>query len=226
MPICAGAGYLGAVELMDPTSLRSATELVMKNTSTEDAINTYNAIMNSQVNGLGKLKESKYPDLTSQDSTDTLATNRLTLYDVMEASANRDNISREWITSMEITFQTGYTTFQSTYEEFKNVNLSTVHTFLTILSQFPDTFIARRVGLKKSKFVEDAVHIGMNTAREVSERATQVLNLGGLSTVEGKNAVIKFDEELKQTGTDMNPGTTADLTASSLLTVLLCGLRP
>ena len=226
MPVCAGAGYLGSVELMDPTSLRSATELVMKNTSTEDAINTYHAIMNSQVTGLGKLKESKYPDLTNQDATDDLISDKVTLYDVMEASANRDNISREWITGMEITFQTGYTTFQSTYEEFKNVNLSTVHTFLTILSKFPDTFIARRLGLKKTKFVEDAVNIGMNTAREISERATQVLKLGGLSTTEGKNAAIKFDEELKQAGTDMNPGTTADLTASSLLTVLLCGLRP
>jgi len=66
----------------------------------------------------------------------------------------------------------------------------------------------------------------MNTAQEISDRATQVLKLGGLSTVEGKNAAIKFDDELKQAGTDMNPGTTADLTASSLLTALLCGFRP
>jgi len=226
MPICAGAGYLGAIELIDHTSLRSATELVMENTGTEDAVNMYHAIINSQVNGLGILKESKFPDLTSRDATDALVSDRLTLYDVMMASANRDSISREWITGMEITFRTGYATFKSTYEEFKNVNLSTVHTFLTILSKFPDTFIARRVGLKKTKFVEDAVKIGINTAREISERATQVLKLGGLSTTEGKNAAIKFDEELKQAGTDMNPGTTADLTASSLLTVLLCGLRP
>jgi len=226
MPICAGAGYLGAVELIEPASLRSATELVMEHTSTEDALNTYHAIIDSQVNGLGKLKESKYPDLTNKDATNDLVSNKLTLYDVMMASANRDNISREWITGMEITFQTGYTTFKSTYDEFKNVNLSTVHTFLTILSKFPDTFIARRVGLKKTQIIEDAVKIGMNTAQEISDRAAQVLKLGGLSTVEGKNAAIKFDDELKQAGTDMNPGTTADLTASSLLTALLCGFRP
>ncbi len=226
MPICAGAGYLKSVEFIEPSSLRSATKLVMENTSTEDAVNTYHAILNSQVNGLGKLKDLKHPDLTSRDATNDLLSNKFTLYDVMMASASRDTISREWISGMEITFQIGYTTFKSTYDEFQNVNLSTVHTFLTILSKFPDTFIARRVGLKKTKYVEDAVKIGMNTAQEISDRATQILKLGGLSTIEGKKALIQFDADLKQAGTDMNPGTTADLTASSLLTAILCGFRP
>ena len=226
MPICAGAGYLGSVELIEPSSLRSATKLVMENTSTEDAVNTYRAILNSQVNGLGKLKESENPDLTGRDAINDLVSNKFTLYDVMIASASRDTISKEWLSGMEITFQVGYTTFKSTYKEFQNVNLSTVHTFLTILSKFPDTFIARRVGLKKTKFVEDAVKIGMSVAQEISNRAAQVLKLGGLSTIEGKKALIQFDDDLKQAGTDMNPGTTADLTASTLLTAILCGFRP
>jgi len=226
MPICAGAGYLGSIGLIEPSSLRSATKLVMENTSTEDSVNTYRAILNSQVNGLGKLKEPEHPDLTSREATNDLVSNKFTLYDVMMASSSRDTISREWISGMEVTFQLGYTTFKSTYEEFKNVNLSTVHTFLTILSKFPDTFIARRVGLKKVKFVEDAVKIGMGIAQEISDRAAQVLKLGGLSTIEGKKALIQFDADLKLAGSDMNPGTTADLTASSLLVAILCGFRP
>jgi len=68
-----------------------------------------------------------------------------------------------------------------------------------------------------------AVELGMSVAREVSRRAGEALRLGGLTTEEGRRAVLELDKNLR--GRGINPGTTADLTASSLLVAILAGLR-
>jgi triphosphoribosyl-dephospho-CoA synthetase len=94
----------------------------------------------------------------------------------------------------------------------KSLNTSVVHTFLKILSERPDTFIARKVGKGKTK--------------EISEEAKEVLNRGGLDTAEGKKSLAKFDRKLRRKGNSCNPGTTADLTAATLALAIIGGYRP
>jgi len=100
-----------------------------------------------------------------------------------------------------------------------------VHTFLRILSKVPDTFIARKIGLKRVSDVKDAVRIGKMETKWISEMAEKALSLGGLTTKEGTSFLWKFDNKLQSLGGDYNPGTTADLTASSLMIALLSGLK-
>jgi triphosphoribosyl-dephospho-CoA synthase len=86
-----------------------------------------------------------------------------------------------------------------------------VHSFLKVLSERPDTFISRKIGVTK--------------AQEVSAGAGQVLQLGGVETPEGKESIVKFDQKLRDSGNDYNPGTTADITAAALALCTLSGYR-
>jgi triphosphoribosyl-dephospho-CoA synthase len=148
-----------------------------------------------------------------------------TLFDLMHVSAPWDTIAQEWITGMKISFELGYSTVHQTYYETGNLNVATVHTFLTLLSRYPDTFIARKVGVKVIQDIPKAVAFGLSKAKEVSAKAATILQMGGLTTSKGKKALLAFDKEL-QVDPTLSPGTTADLTAAALLIAILCGLRP
>jgi triphosphoribosyl-dephospho-CoA synthetase len=87
-----------------------------------------------------------------------------------------------------------------------------MHTFLKVLSEHPDTFIARKVGFEK--------------AREISLNAKKVLELGGVETSKGRKGILEFDKKLRESGNLLNPGTTADLTAAALALCILSGYRP
>jgi triphosphoribosyl-dephospho-CoA synthase len=94
----------------------------------------------------------------------------------------------------------------------KDLNSSIVNSFLKVLSIHPDTFISRKIGVKK--------------AQEVSEDAKEILILGGTESTKGKDALIAFDKKLRKAGNDYNPGTTADITAAALALTTLSGYRP
>jgi triphosphoribosyl-dephospho-CoA synthetase len=85
-----------------------------------------------------------------------------------------------------------------------------VHAYLKILSERPDTFIARKVGKEK--------------AEGVSCDAKAVLELGGLEIENGKKP-HSFDKKLRLSQNKCNP-TTADLTAAALALCPLRGYRP
>jgi len=53
-----------------------------------------------------------------------------------------------------------------------------------------------------------------------------MLEKGGLETPEGKAAILEFDKKLRQSGSHLNPGTTADITAATLALCVLSGYRP
>jgi triphosphoribosyl-dephospho-CoA synthase len=90
-------------------------------------------------------------------------------------------------------------------------NGSVIETFLLVLSEYPDTLIARKAGMDK--------------AREVSLRARQVLSSGS-DTAEGRKELLEFDNWLRASSNLLNPGTTADVMAAALSLCVLGGYRP
>jgi triphosphoribosyl-dephospho-CoA synthetase len=50
--------------------------------------------------------------------------------------------------------------------------------------------------------------------------------LGGVETAQGKESMRLFDKELRDSGNDYNPGTTADITAATLALRIISGFRP
>jgi triphosphoribosyl-dephospho-CoA synthase len=136
----------------------------------------------------------------------------MNLFHVFELAASRDSICSEWITNYQITFKVGYPYFTKELSRTRNLNEATVNTYLKILSQIPDTLIARKAGQQKSRYV--------------SRRAKDALELGGVSSAAGLKAIHQLDEELRANKHILNPGSTADITAAVLSLALISGYKP
>jgi len=161
---------------------------------------------------LGKVEDNSAPDINSPAYIAEIRAKSLSLYKVMKICSKWDTICQELATGLEITFEVGYPALMRFYNKTHDINVATVHTFLTILTAIPDTLVARKQGTK--------------IAEKISADAKDALAKGGLLTEEGKRALNRMDKELRTPENSLNPGTTADLTASSLMVATLCGLRP
>ncbi len=207
-PLAAASGITLAKEgKIEMKKLRANLSSVLKSTTPEDALNVYDAILIANPGGLGGMDEL---DVKNKASKKKIKEERISLYEIMNLSSEWDNISREWVTDMQITFEFGYPLVKKLYGRTKNMNTTTVQSFLELLSKYPDTFVQR-------------IH-GKKIAERVSEKARAIIKEGGMLTSKGGALITKFDEELRENG--INPGTTADLTASSLMLAILDGMRP
>jgi len=211
---------------ISPVSLRGNVSEIMLSTTPIDAVEVYEAIrLVTSPRKLGRLKNNGVPDLYDEEASRKILEKSISLFDVMKESSSYDTIARELVTGMEISFKIGYAELIETFSRTHDINAATVHTFLKILSKVPDTFIARKIGLKKVSDVKEAVRIGIEETTWISETAERILNLGGLTTRKGTFLLWELDRKLQSLGKDYNPGTTADLTAASLMIALLCGLK-
>jgi triphosphoribosyl-dephospho-CoA synthase len=209
VPIAIASGITFAAGEFSISRLRRNIKSVVRSTSPEDAVNLYEAISIARPGGLGKAPKL---DVTDAASRKKILEGRVSLYEVFKISAPWDSISSEWVNNYPITFNIGYPFFIQQLEETNDVNTATVHTFLKILSEIPDTLIARKVEVTKAK--------------EVSAQARTVLEEGGLNTSRGRNILQKFDAKLRDPAHKLNPGTTADITSAVLALAILNGYRP
>jgi len=213
-------------DAVSPTSLQSNVKEIMRSTTPRDAIAVYEAItLVGSPRELGRANGRYAPDLYDEQARRRIHEEGISLFDVMEESSSYDTVAKELVTGMDVSFKIGYKELMETFKNTGDINIATVHIFLRILSKVPDTFIARKVGLKKVSDIKKAVELGIRETKWISETAERVLNLGGLSTEKGKEAVWEFDRKLQSLGKDYSPGTTADLTAAALMIALLCGLK-
>ena len=222
-PISAAAGMIGSLEDSneniggsnnsidkgcskgtDITNLRKNIGLIMDSTTPDDAVNLYDAINIADAGGMGERDEL---DVGSDAAKDELIEKGINMFDVLDISAEWDMLSYELTNKMPVTFETGFPVFRSVKSDY-DINKATVQTFLTILSKYPDTLISRKYGEEKAK--------------AVSNGAQAVLDKGGILT-DGLGLVEKFDDKLVKN--KLNPGTTADLTASSIMVALLDEFR-
>lgn len=174
--------------------IRKNIKILMANTSVDDACDLYDAINIADAGGMGDQDEY---DVASDSAKQELRQNNQTMYDVLKISAPWDMLAREMTSDMPAVFEIGYPTYHKLREE-KTQNEACVLTFLTILSQVPDTLISRKYGS------DEALKISMMTR--------DLLNLKDSEDFMDK--VSEFDEFLYKN--KYNPGTTADLTAASI----------
>jgi triphosphoribosyl-dephospho-CoA synthase len=209
-PLAVAAGMTPAKGnfVFEVPRLRENVKLTVESTTPEDAVHLYEAIDIAKPSGLNGA-----PDLDVRDphSKERLLKENVSLYQVFKIAAGYDDICSEWVNNYPITFNLAYPYLM---EQLKNEDLNTaiIHTFLKVLSEHPDTFIARKVGFEK--------------ASEISLDAKKVLQLGGLETSNGKKIILEFDRKLRESGNLFNPGTTADITAAALALCILSGYRP
>jgi len=197
-PISVAAGMFD-----DVNSFRERIDQIMRSTTPEDAVNLYRAINIAAAGGMGQQDDL---DVSAESSLQKLRDDNVNMFSVLEMSSEWDKLSYELTHKMPVTFEIGYPTFKKLKSEYET-NQATVQTFLTILSQVPDTLISRKFGDHKAK--------------EVRVSAKSILEEGGILTKKGIYSVEKFDQEL--IGNGLNPGTTADFTAASIMMAYLDG---
>jgi triphosphoribosyl-dephospho-CoA synthase len=205
-PIAAAAGMTKVFSL---PRLRKKIKVVVESTTPEDAVAVYDAIALVNPGGLNKAAEL---DVTDPKSKKTILDEGVTLLDTFKIASSYDSITSEWVNNYPITFDLGYPYFVRQLEETGDINTATVHAFLKILSEVPDTFISRKVGQSK--------------AESISAEAKKVLNEGGLTTHLGRNLLLKLDGNLRDPKNDLSPGTTADITEAVLALNNLKGYKP
>jgi triphosphoribosyl-dephospho-CoA synthase len=208
-PLVIAAGMTLAKQKISLSRLRENLKLIVESTTPVDAVDVYEAIALANPSALGKVPKL---DVTNPTSKQRILEEHVTLFDVFKIASDYDSIASEWVKNYPITFDLGYPFFAEQLESTKDINVATVHTFLEILSKIPDTFIARKVGLEKAK--------------DVSTRARQVLDKGGLTTRTGTQQLWNLDKRLRDPTHALSPGTTADITQAVLALALLEGYRP
>jgi triphosphoribosyl-dephospho-CoA synthase len=195
-PLSAAAGMVDDIDEI-PYNI----DEMLRSTTPNDAANLYEAINIAEAGGMGVQDEL---DVGSEDAKNELMKKGINMFDVLDLSSQWDMLAYELTRTMPITFGIGYPTFKEV-KESHGINKATVQTFLTILSIYPDTLIARKYGLE--------------TAQEVSVDASLIIKEGGVLTEKGMDMLNNFDQDLIEK--NLNPGTTADLTASSVMVALL-----
>ncbi|MEM1552483.1 MAG: triphosphoribosyl-dephospho-CoA synthase [Candidatus Bathyarchaeia archaeon] len=193
----------------DPSILRQNLKGVVEATTPEDAVAVYEAVRTAKPSGLGKAPDL---DVNDPNSIKRIIDEKISLYQVFKIASSYDMVCSEWVNNYRVTFEHAYPMLMRNLKEDGDLNTAIIHTFLAILAKHPDTFIARKVGLKK--------------ACEVSAMAEEVLKSGGLKKVVGRKKLRQFDAMLRKESNLLNPGTTADIIAAALALAVLSGYRP
>ncbi len=134
---------------------------------------------------------------------DVRAPANVSLREAMAAAAHRDSIASEYSSGYEIVFRTGLPLLASSLGDGVRPLEAIVLLHVGLLASHPDTLIERKAG--------------GTSARAVTAAAREVLA--------GRRSLEDFDTSLRTPDHRLNPGTTADLVAATLLAALLSGVR-
>lgn len=209
-PISAGAGVALSRGPLDLIELREDIKNIIKKSQSKDSIHIYDAI--NKAMSQENLGSSNKLDITNSKSIETIKKDNITPLEIFEICSKKDSICKEWVTGFNIVFEQGYPFLNEKLSRGAGINNATVDTFLKILSENPDTLIIRKSGKKN--------------ADQVSQKAKQILEIGGTQSEEGINKLWTLDKELRKKKGRLNPGTTADLTAATLFVLCLSGWKP
>ena len=170
MPVAVGAGMTSTEKRyqFDFSVLRKNIDLTIKSSTAWDSVHLYEAVDIANPSGLNEAPDL---DVTDPHSKERLIKENITLFEVFKIASAYDDICAEWVNNYHVTFDLAYPYLMEQLKS-KPLNTAVVHTFLKILSEHPDTFIARKVGKERAKEVsEDAK--GSHRARWVRNRKRQ-----------------------------------------------------
>ena len=177
-------------------SLRQALNRVLTTTTLEDAEWVFKAIKLASPGGLGRSDEQ---DVSEKPSVNLAETMRL--------ASIKDRIALQYVTDYQDIFDFAVLVYYNAVSKWGNKGWAAVSVYTGLLSQFPDSHIERKYGDQYSEMV--------------SSKMSQLSN--ELSKIENPEHALPLlygmDQELKAKG--VNPGTMADMTVATVLTVFL-----
>lgn len=178
------------------TGLREQLKGLLEQTTVADAVAVYEAIGLAQPGGLG---DSEFHDVADIPT--------VTLLDAMTFASERDRIAGQYQSNYAEIFNLGVPIYKHFIHRWSSAKWATVAVYLSFLTSFNDSHIERKFG--------NSVADDVRSEALPLERAFKACE----NPAKFSSRLVSFDEDLKRGG--VNPGTSADLTVASLLTVLL-----
>ena len=193
---------LGTVLLLAPLAtvprgkeIRTGVRQVLEALNGADAEQVYAAIRLAEPGGLGEV--ASY-NIAAAPPADLIA--------AMSESAARDLVARQYVNGFQEVFDATVPWIVDGCRRGWRLTKAVVHAQLRLMSEFPDSLIARKCGVE--------------TARESATRAGAVLATVGSNQEDFWPAVSDLDFWLRADGNRRNPGTTADFMAAGLFVAL------
>lgn len=177
-------------------TLRQALHDVLAATTVEDADWVFKAIALASPGGLGKSGEQDVKDKAS-----------VTLAEAMKIAGAKDRIALQYVTDYKDIFDFSVLRYNAFFNRWMDRNWAAVAVYAGLLSQFPDSHIERKYGDRYSEMVA-ARMVLLNEELSKTDDPERI-----------KPLLYRIDQEFKFNG--VNPGTTADLTVATVLTVFL-----
>jgi triphosphoribosyl-dephospho-CoA synthase len=197
---------LGTILLVAPLAkvprdrpLDSGVADVLAGLSPGDARNVYAAIRLARPGGLGRVETA---DVYEDPPADLLSAMRL--------AADRDMVARQYAEGFHHVLHVAVPWIARAIDGGLSISDAIVHVHLELLSEYPDSLIARRSGAA--------------VAKRASDMAAAVLAAGSPGDDTYDLALADFDFWLRSDGHQRNPGTTADLLAAGLFAALRDGI--
>lgn len=180
--------------------LRDALTQILNNTTVEDANWGFQAISLAKPGGLGEVEKQD----VSQDAT-------VTLQAAMQLACNKDRIALQYVSDYKDIFDLGVLSYTHAFNRWQKKSWAVVAVYVDLLCQFSDSHIERKFGSRYSARVKQMM-LQLRDRLNITDDPEQV-----------KPLLYQMDTELKSHG--LNPGTSADLTVTTVLTVFLeCSL--
>ena len=177
-------------------TLRQALNQVLTTTTLEDAEWVFKAIRLASPGGLGSSNE--------QDVAEKPSVN---LAEAMRLASAKDRIALQYMTGYQDIFDFAVLIHYNALSKWGDQEWAAVSVYVGLLCQFPDSHIERKYGNKYSEMVVGEMsHLSDELSK--AERPEHTLPL-----------LYSIDHAFKSKG--INPGTMADMTVATVLTVFL-----
>ncbi len=177
-------------------TLRQALHQVLSTTTLSDADWTFKAIALAAPAGLGEVAEQ---DVKTQAS--------VTLSAAMKLASAKDRIALQYLTDYKDIFDFSVLRYNRILLKWGNHQWAAVAVYADLLSHYPDSHIERKYGDQYAEMVASRM---IQLSNELSNTEHPDLLMPLLHSI---------DQELKSKR--INPGTTADMTVATVLTVFL-----
>ena len=167
-------------------------QAVLRNLTVDDAVKAYQAISLATPAGLGEVQQY-----------DVRQTPQITLLEAMQAAADRDLIAQQYANGYQEIFNFGVTTYQHYLAKWEQSAWAVTAIYLAFLAEFEDSHIVRKYGGIVAKEIQQEAknHFQTFTSQENPKLYQATL--------------LVWDADLKKRG--INPGTSADLTVTTIL---------
>jgi triphosphoribosyl-dephospho-CoA synthase len=172
--------------------LKKNLEITLTSLTKNDANQVFEAIFIANPGGLGKTAEQ---DVTHQPDC--------SLLHAMELASHRDSVALQYSNNFSEVFKLGFPAIKDFDKRWNSVKWSTVSCYLTFMASIKDSHIERKYGSEIAEQIKIKSGIIVEKFNNSIDPEASVELLRG------------FDRELK--ARNYNPGTSADLTATSLL---------